>query len=259
MTFHHADLADLKKAKMLLENPGLAARLSNYLGIPLEKGLELLPAPWHAKVAAVTQEALTTAINAAVFTMQEVPGGKASNSWHKIASATSGALGGLFGLPALAVELPISTTIMLRSISDIGRAQGENIHEIDAKMACLEVFCLGGRGRSDDASESAYFAIRALLAQSIAKASQHIAEKGLAAKGAPALVHFILKVSERFSVHVSQKLAMQAMPVIGAAGGALINSLFLDHFQDMAQGHFIVRRLERKYGQEMVEETYKTL
>jgi hypothetical protein len=54
-------------------------------------------------------------------------------------------------------------------------------------------------------------------------------------------------------------MAAQSVPVIGAAGGALINILFIDHFQDMARGHFIVRRLERKYGEESVEATYNSL
>ena len=69
----------------------------------------------------------------------------------------------------------------------------------------------------------------------------------------------IVKIAERFSVQVSEKAAAQAIPAIGAAGGAIINTLFIDHFQDMARGHFIVRRLERKYGKEIVEETYKAV
>jgi hypothetical protein len=37
----------------------------------------------------------------------------------------------------------------------------------------------------------------------------------------------------------------------------MINSIFIDHFQDMARGHFIVRRLEKKYGEELVQLAYK--
>jgi len=47
--------------------------------------------------------------------------------------------------------------------------------------------------------------------------------------------------------------------VVGAFGGATINVLFIDHFQDMARGHFIVRRLERKYGHDEVEKKYKEI
>ena len=45
--------------------------------------------------------------------------------------------------------------------------------------------------------------------------------------------------------------------VVGAAGGALINTLFIDHFQDMARGHFVVRRLERVYGTDAVRAAYE--
>jgi hypothetical protein len=126
-------------------------------------------------------------------------------------------------------------------------------------MACIEVFALGGPNMNDDASESGYFAVRAALAQSVTKAAEYIAEKGLAEESAPALVRLIVQIAERFSIQVSEKAAAQAVPAIGAAGGAIVNTLFIDHFQDMARGHFIVRRLERKYGKEIVEETYHSV
>jgi hypothetical protein len=69
----------------------------------------------------------------------------------------------------------------------------------------------------------------------------------------------ITQIAQRFSIQVSEKAAAQAVPAIGAAGGAIINTLFIDHFQDLARGHFIVRRLERKYGKAIVEETYKAV
>ena len=188
--------------------------------------------------------------------MKEAPGEAPSNTWHKLAVATTGGMGGFLGLAAMAIELPVSTTIMLRSIADIARSEGEVIHNIESKMACIEVFALGGPQKSDDASESAYFAIRTALAQSVAEAVEYLSVKGLAEESAPALVRLIVQIAERYSIQVSEKAAAQAIPAIGAAGGALINTLFIDHFQDMARGHFIVRRLERKYGKEPVMETY---
>jgi hypothetical protein len=258
MTFHQIDWNDLKKAKMLLESPSITAKITNLLAIPIEKGFEFLPDNWNAKIGELTQAALSKAVHAAVFTMKDALGEEASNIWHKIAVATSGGIGGFFGLAALAVELPISTTIMLRSIADIARSEGETISKIESKIACIEVFALGGPSKSNDASKSGYFAIRAALARSVTKAAEYIAEKGLAEEGAPALVRLITHIAQRFSIQVSEKAAAQAIPAIGAAGGALINTLFIDHFQDMARGHFIVRRLERKYGKEIVEKTYKT-
>jgi hypothetical protein len=60
-------------------------------------------------------------------------------------------------------------------------------------------------------------------------------------------------------VSVSEKVAAQAVPVVGAVGGAAINVLFTAHFQSMARGHFIVRRLERAYGAEAVRQAYQAL
>ncbi len=269
MELQQIDLNDLKKAKALLENPGLAARITDLIGTPIEKGLELLPDNWNKKIDNVTQAALTKAIHAAVFTMKEKPGGepeepsgsgeKTKNAWHKLAVAATGGIGGFFGLPAMSIELPVSTTIMLRSIADIARSEGEDIFSYESKIACIEVFALGGPTKKDDATESGYFAVRASLAQSITRAAEYLAQKGMAEEAAPALIRLIIKIAERFSIQVTEKAAAQAVPAIGAAGGAIINTLFIDHFQDMAQGHFIVRRLERKFGHKQIEDTYKTL
>ena len=151
-------------------------------------------------------------------------------------------------MPALAIELPLSTTIMLRSIADVARSEGERITAPDTRLACLQVFALGGRTKNDDAAESAYFAIRVGLARALAEAAQYMAEKGLVQEGAPAVVRFIVQVAARYGVVVSEKTAAQALPLIGAAGGALVNTLFMDHFQDVARGHFIVRRRAQYVG-----------
>ena len=259
MKLDQADWKDLKRARALLENPGIAAKITNALGMPIEKGFKLLPGNWKEKVGEITQAALNKAVHAAVNTMKDVPGEGSSDMLHKIAVAATGGIGGFFGLPALAAELPISTAIMLRSIADIARSEGESISGIDSKMACLEVFALGGTSRKDDASETGYFAVRAALAQSITDAARHIAERGLAGRGSPALLRLIVQIAERFGIQVSEKAAAQAVPAIGAAGGALINTLFIDHFQDRARGHFIVRRLERKYGTEIVRSAFNSL
>ncbi len=150
----------------------------------------------------------------------------------------------------------MTTTVMLRSIADIARSMGESIRSIDSRLACLEVFALGGRAGKDDATETGYFAVRAALARTVSEAAQYSAERGLAEEGAPPLVRLIVALSSRFGLVVSEKVAAQTIPVIGAAGGALINTLFIDYFQGMARGHFTIRRLERQYGAEEVRRLY---
>ena len=147
----------------------------------------------------------------------------------------------------------------MRSIAEIARSQGESITSTETKLACLEVFALGGNSKSDESAESGYYAVRALLAKSISEAAEFIAEKGLAEEGAPILVKLIAKISQRFGIQITEKAAAQAIPAIGAAGGAIINTIFIDHFQDMAKGHFIVRKLERVYGKEIIKKMYEEL
>ena len=258
-TMIEKDIQELKTAKQLLENPGIAARITDFIGTPIEKGIKKLPKNWSEKLREVTNDSLLKAANVAIFTMKNSHGEMPSNIWHKISVAASGSVGGLFGLPGLAAELPVSTTIMLRSIADIARSNGENINDIKTKLACLEVFALGGKSKSDDGSESGYYAIRTVLAKSVSEAAQFIAKNGFVEEGAPAIIRLFIKISGKFGIQVTEKIAAQSIPVIGAVGGALINTMFIDHFQDMAKGHFIVRKLERKYCENEIKKAYEKL
>jgi len=249
----------LVNAKFLLENPSLAAKITDAIGTPIEKGFGRLPAGWRTSIQKATNKALMSALNVAVGTMDNKKSNKSSPKLHKGLVALSGAVGGAFGLPALAIELPVSATIMLRSIADIARSHGEEISKIEARIACLQVFALGGSSASDNPADIGYYIVRASLARSISEAAQYIVEKGIAEEGAPAIVRLITKIAARFSIPVSEKAAAQSVPVIGAFGGALINTMFIDHFQDISEGHFTVRQLERKYGFEVVKKAYEQL
>lgn len=254
-----AELDDLRRARYLLEHPGLAARISALVGTPIERGFELLPERWGQVVNEASRKAIESSLSVALGTMDAGYAGAASSFWHKAAATASGATGGAFGLMALAVELPISTTIMLRSIADIARAEGEKLDRPEARLQCLQVLALGGRSKNDDAAEAGYFAARVALARTISEAASHIAQKGLSQKSAPAVIRLISQVAARFSVVVSEKAAAQAVPLVGAFGGAAINAVFIDHFQDMAHGHFTVRRLERIHGSEAVRRAWAEL
>lgn len=250
---------DLRLAKTLLENPGLAAKLTGLIGTPIEKSLEFLPAKWSGALQKSTMLALRSALRFAIITLGKKEKKKSFNRLHKSLVAATGGIGGAFGLPALAAELPISTIAIMRSIADIARSEGEVISDTQVRLACLEVFALGGNTGGDDSADTGYFAVRTALAQAVSDAAKHIAQKGLADKGAPAIVRLMTQIASRFNVAVSQKAAAQAVPIIGAASGMIINTIFMDHFQKMARGHFIVRRLERAYDPALVRSAYQSL
>ena len=259
MTLSKEELEELRRAKGALEHPGLAAKLSAFVGSPVDKGMKMLPKPWQKKVHSAAEKALMKALNVAVRTLgaKRAPGAS-SDGFHKAAVATSGAIGGAFGIAALSIELPISTGLILRSIADIAASQGEDPRAFETRLACLTVFALGSpKDQRDDATQSAYFAARTALATAVAEATRHLAQKGITKGAAPPLVRLVSLISTRFGVVVSQKSAAQLLPIIGAAGGALINTIFIAHYQDMARGHFTVRRLERIHGAEPVRIAYE--
>ena len=252
------DLRALAEARALLERPSLAARLSSFIGSPLEKGLSRLPASWRERIGGLAHDALLKAMDAAAKTLQPAAQ-PASPRLHKLLGSMSGAGGGAFGVAGLTVEIPLSTVLIMRSILDIARAEGEDIASAQARLAALEVFALGGNAASDDAAEAGYYAVRAALATTVSEATRHFAQKGLSSESAPALARLITLVAARYKVQLTQKAAGMLVPGIGAVAGATINLMFMNHFQDVSRGHFVVRRLERRYGDDAVRTAWKAL
>jgi len=250
-----SDLAALRSAVAALEHPGLAARLTNMVGKPIELIGYALPASASQAITAATTKALEIALEVALRSMHQAPRA-GSQRLHKVLATASGAVGGAFGLASLPIELPLSTIIMLRSIAEIARSEGEDLSDPEAALSCVQVFALGGRPGSADASESGYFAVRGMLAKSVTQAARFV-ERGVVEEGGPVLVRFITQVASRFGLVVTQKLAAQAIPLVGALGGATVNYAFIEHFQEVARGHFTVRRLERAYGKEAVRKAYE--
>jgi len=105
-------------------------------------------------------------------------------------------------------------------------------------------------------ADTGYYAVRTALAKLMNEAAKYIAEKGVIEEGAPVVVKFIMRIASRYGIIVSEKVAAGAVPVLGAISGATINTIFINHFQDMARGHFTVRRLERSYGEELIKLEY---
>ncbi len=258
-------LAELRDAKATLEHHGLADRLTELLGAPITASLSMLPSMATDAINAAIDKALQAALAAALRTLgDETKGGKPRLLTHKVLAGLSGAAGGAFGMATIALELPVSTVLILRSVADIARSQGEDLTDVKSRLACLEVFALdggatgkaGATNEKNDATEIGYFAIRAAMSKQIADASAYVINHGMTNTSAPPLLRLMNLIAHRFGVVVSEKLAAQAIPVIGAIGGALINSYFIDHYQDLARAHFTIRRLEREHGDAIVREAY---
>ncbi len=263
------DWRDLQRAVDLLESPTLTAKMANLIGSPLEFAVKRLPDSVSRRIHGAVEAALFKSAQAALWTMDNTPGKAASTRWHKLAAATSGAVGGAFGFTTLFIELPVSTTIMMRSVADVARSEGFDLREMSTRHACLEVFALGGNSGKDDASETGYYITRGFTAEVMRHLSAELA--GRAVGGSPVMIgltpkeagkwlaKLVEKVAARFGVVVTEKFAAQAVPIVGAVAGATLNTMFTDYYQDVARGHFIVRRLERTYGYETLRAAYSML
>jgi len=255
-----ADESSLVRAYERLEYPSFAGRLSGVVGTPVEGAMKLLPSPWRRAIQRCAEDGIGRALDVAVANTRHKTGLRSADRRHSLLGMASGSVGGFLGGPALLLELPVTTAIMLSSIVDIARSQGEDVTSLATRMACMEVFALGGRSDMDDAAETGYYGLRLALELPVASASRFLSRPGAAMQGdIPVLVNLIRSLAERFGVVLSQKAVAQIIPVIGAAGGAFINHVFIRHFQEMAHGHFTVRRLERKYNPVLVESAYQRI
>lgn len=249
-----ADLAALTSAVAALERTSFAHRLSQMAGKQLGFAGKMIPARLQIAAGKAASTALQVALKLAISSLDKAaPTGDVQ---HKRLAIASGALGGAAGVAGLPLELPISTTIMLRSIAEIARREGEDLRKPEAALACLEVFALGGGHAEDNMLEGGYLALRGLFAKSVSDAARYVAGRGVIVETAPVLSRLIAQISSRFGFVVSQKAAAQAAPLLGAVSGAIVNLAFAEHFQSLARGHFTVRRLERAYGPALVQDEY---
>ena len=254
--FIASDLHDLRIAKSKLETHNLVAQIADLVGKPTQALLKRLPKQWNAVIGKATQAALFKGLEFVILTMGDTQPKASSDRFHKVLVTTSGMIGGAAGFTSSLLELPISTCLVLRSIADIARSEGHDISRLEVKLSCLEVLALSGQEVNGDVPGEGYWAVRGFLGKSVSEAAAYITEKGLAEEGAPPLAKLIAKIAARFSTVVTEEMAAKAVPVVGAVAGGTINLLFMQHFQAMATGHFIVKRLEAKYGSERVERMY---
>lgn len=239
---------ELRAAVAVLEGVSLPMRLASVVGRPIEALKRSLPGPAQRLLDDSVARSLRVALAAALGSRPE-RGGRFAPEWlHRGLLAASGVAGGALGLPGTLLELPVSTTLLLRQVAAEASAQGEDLGDAAAQAECLKVFALGGRDPSDDNAEAGYFALRVALAQTL---------QGVASRGAAALLPgFLGAVAARFGAPVAIKLSAQAAPLVGAAAGAAINLAFLEHFRGIARAHFTVRRLERAHGVPAVRAAY---
>ncbi|WP_417719758.1 EcsC family protein [Salipiger sp.] len=214
---------------------GVGLQILNILGGQAENLLERLPDRVKERLEGATERALEVAMGAAAGSRGVVPDQK---GWLNTALATAmGAAGGAGGLPTALAELPVTTTVLLRAIQGIAAEHGFDPDDPEIRKECLLVFGSAGPLDRDDGADMAFLSARVTLTG--------------------ATVHgLISRIAPRLATVLGQKLAAQAVPVLGAAAGAATNYAYTSYYQQMAHVHFGLNRLARESGRprgELVE------
>ncbi len=248
----------LARAVRRLENTSLAKQLADLAGRPVVKALTNVPEPLKSRLDKAAEKAILRCLDVAVKSLKPTKKPPMTRVAAMLAGF-SGGVGGLLGVAGLPLELPVTTILILRAIANIARQQGEDLSELEARLACIEVFALGAASTKNQTAALGYFASRALFARLSSDAMNFFVKRGVAGASAPVINRFVSEVAARFGIVVSERVAASAIPVIGAVGGAAVNVVFINYCQELARGHFAVRRLERLYGADIVEREYERL
>ena len=215
---------------------GLLLKLVTAAGGQIENRLELMPDAVKNRIEAAAAAALELAYNMAERSHRT--GFRGGDRAHLALATLTGAAGGAGGLASSLLELPVTTTVIFRSIQSIAAGHGFDASDPQIKAECLQVFAAGSPLPADDGVNTSFLAARVTVT-------------------GPAVQRLIASVAPKLAALFGQKLAAQAVPILGAVTGAGINYTFVDYFQQMAHVRFGLRRLALSNDPVAVAEAFR--
>lgn len=221
-------------AKRARRGGGPLISLLNKLGGSLESRLALLPEGLRRQIDAATLATLDRAFVATALGRHAPDLGPAG---APLAAALSGAAGGAGGIFTSLAELPVTITLILNAIRGAAEAEGFDATEPWVRAEILRVFASGSPAAGDDGIDTAFIGARLALS-------------------GPALQKLIASLAPKIAAALSQKLAAQAVPVLGALSGAALNAAFLNHYRELARIRFALLRLARDHDPDRVQRRF---
>jgi hypothetical protein len=225
-----AQVAELARRYKRANGPVI--RLVNRLGATLEGQLSALPESLRGQIERVTAQALETSYGIAARTPDLGLRGPLA------AVIATGAAGGVGGLPTAVAELPVTVTLLLNAIRSEARAAGLDPDEDWVRAECLQVFAAGSPLAQDDGVNTSFVASRLALTGS-------------------AVQNLIATIAPRLAAVLGQKLAAQAVPLLGAVSGAAMNAAYLSYYREIARVRFALVNLAQAHGTEAVEAEFR--
>ncbi len=219
---------------------GLLLKLANAAGGQIETGMQRLPGPVRQRIEGAATVALQTAYD--VAGRSHGPGGPGTSAKaqraHLALATVTGAVGGLGGLPTALAELPVTTTVILRAIQSIAAGHGFDPDDPLVRAEAISVFASGSPLDADDGVNTSFLGSRITLT-------------------GPAVQRLIAMVAPRFAAVLGQKLAAQALPLLGAVAGAGLNYTFTSYYQEMAHVRFSLLRIAQTHSRNAVDDAFR--
>jgi len=189
----------------LVDERGLIVRITAFVGQGAEWvgdkasefGAKIFGKGWKDKIRRYAEDALWRGHDIATLGMDSTGDQEPWVWFNKITTSATGAVGGFFGLPGIAIDIPVLTLLIMRSIAEIARSHGEDITSENGKRACLEVMAFGGPSTEDDDIEVGYWSTRAFFAHATVEMATR-------------------QAATRFAVVLSEKALAQVVPIARA-------------------------------------------
>ncbi|MGR3714766.1 MAG: EcsC family protein [Shimia sp.] len=209
-------------AKRYRDASGLGIKVLGLLGLPVSGMISSLPKDVQSGLSKGTDLALKQAVKLADGSRGLL---KDQPDWVNASlTAALGAAGGLGGVTSSLAELPVTVTVLLRAIQAVAAQHGFDPSQESVRFDCLQVLAANGPFTEDTGADLSMLEQRA----------------GLAVGGTTWISSVLVP---RLAPVMGQKLAAQAVPVIGAAMGAATNFAYTSYYQDIAHVHFGLRKL----------------
>lgn len=209
---------------------GPLVALMNRLGGRIEAQMAVLPPGVQRQIEAVVTQALRQGYAVAAVGRRAPRLGRHA---APLMAAISGAAGGAGGLATSVAELPLTVTLILHAIRRAAEDEGFDPDADDIRAECLRVFAAGSPLASDDGVNTAFLGARMTVT-------------------GPALQRLIATLAPRVATALGQKLAAQAVPILGAVSGAALNAAYMSYYRELAQIRFAMLRLAQTHGEEQV-------
>lgn len=226
--FPEFEIAELARRARKANGPLMS--LLQRLGGTLESQLSLVPEGARKQIEALTlatlERALTVAGGMAALGKR---GPDMGENAAPLAAALSGAAGGAGGMLTSVAELPVTITLILATIRAAAEAEGFDPEDPAIKAEILRCFASGTPFGGDDGVNTAFIGARFAITGS-------------------ALNKLIATLAPKIAAIMGQKLAAQAVPVLGAVSGAALNAAFLSHYRELARIRFRLLRLSQTHG-----------